>query len=128
MKSTRKGITMRQLVIGCACASLISGLLLLLQDVAPSQTGFVKHSWLAAGALLFAGAACLGLASILRARARVVIMRVFLASAFILWGIQQLLSEGAVSVLLGDIVIVLFIIDFGALLESNVATNDSKAA
>jgi hypothetical protein len=118
----------RQLAIGCACASLISGLLLLLQDVAPSQTGFVKHTWLAAGALLFAGTACLGLASTLRARPRVVMMRVLLAAAFILWGIQQLLVEGAVSLLLGDIVIVLFVIDFGAFLESNIVPTDSKAA
>jgi len=55
-------------------------------------------------------------------------MRVLLASAFILWGIQQLLPEGAVSVLLGDIVIVLFVIDFGAFLESNIANTDSNAA
>jgi hypothetical protein len=118
----------QQIAIGCVCASLFSGLLLLLQDVAPSLAGLVKHSWLAAGALLFAGMACLGLASTLRARARVVIMRVLLASAFILWGIQQLLSDGAVSILLGDIVIVLFVIDFGAFLESSVATKDSNAA
>jgi hypothetical protein len=49
----------RQLAIDCGCASLISGLLLLRQDVAPGLRGFVRHRWLAAGALLFAGTACL---------------------------------------------------------------------
>lgn len=120
----RAARVVRQLAIGSACASLLSGLLLLVQDVAPGPTGFVRHSWLAAGALLFAGTTCLGLASSVRARARDVIMRVSLGSAFILWGIQQLLSEGGVAVVLGDIVIVLFVIDVGAFLESNAANTD----
>jgi hypothetical protein len=117
----------RQLAIGCAWASLLSGLLLLVQDVAPGLTGFVRHSWLAASALLFAGTACLGFASAIRARTRDVIMRAFLGSAFILWGIQQLLSDGRLATVLGDIVIVLFVIDVGAFLEANGANTDSKS-
>jgi hypothetical protein len=108
----------RQLAIGCACASLLSGLLLLTQDVSPGLTWFVRHSWVAASALMLAGTACFGLASTDRSRARDVIMRLSLGSAFTLWGIQQLLPESGVSVLLGDIVIVLFIVDISALIEA----------
>jgi hypothetical protein len=113
---------MRRLAIGCACASLLSGLLLLMQDVAPRLIAFVRHGWLAASALVFAGTACFGLVSAVRARAKEVIMRLALGSAFILWGIQQLLPESGVSVLLGDIVIVLFVIDLSALLDATLQT------
>jgi hypothetical protein len=108
----------RRLAIGCACGSLLSGLLLLMQDAAPGLTGFARHSWVAASALLLAGMACFGLASAVRACARDVIMRLSLGSAFVLWGIQQLLHESGVSVLLGDIVIVLFVVDLGAFIET----------
>jgi hypothetical protein len=110
----------RQVTIGCGCASLFTGALLLIQDVAPGLMGFVKHSWLAAGALLLAGMACFGLASAFGARARDVVIRYSLGLAFILWAVQQLLSESRVSLLLGDIVIVLFVVDLGALLETTV--------
>jgi hypothetical protein len=108
----------RQLAIGCACASLLTGLLLLTQDVAPGLIAFVRHRWLAASALVLAGTACFGLVSSVRASTRDTIMRVSLGSAFILWGIQQLLPESGVSVLLGDIVIVLFVVDFSAFIDT----------
>src|ERR1700688_3501806 len=114
----RYGKTMRQLTIASAGASLLSSLLLLVQDVAPVLTGSVRHSWLAASALLLAGAACLGLASAVRAHRKDCLLRLSLGSAFILWGIQQLLHEKGVSVLLGDIVIVLFVVDLGAIVEA----------
>ena len=108
----------RQLAIGCAGASLISGLLLLLQDVAPALTASVRHTWLAASALLLAGTACLGLASAVKERPKDCLLRLSLGSAFILWGIQQLLLERSVSVLLGDVVIVLFVVDLGGIIEA----------
>jgi hypothetical protein len=68
--------------------------------------------------LLIAGAACFGLASAVRAHKKVLFLRLSLGAAFILWGIQQLLHEGAVSVLFGDIVIILFVVDLGAIAET----------
>jgi hypothetical protein len=112
----------RQSTIGCAYAALLSGTLLLIHDVAPSLTGFVSHGWLAACALLLAGVACFGLASAFGARARDVVIRYSLGTAFILWAVQQLLPESRVSLLLGDVVIVLFVVDLGALLENTVQT------
>jgi hypothetical protein len=118
--------TVRRLIIGCAGASLLCGVLLLTEDAVPGLSGFVKHSWVAASVLLLAGAACLGFASADRARARDVIMRGSLGSAFILWGIQQLLPESWASVFLGDIVIVLFVVDLGASLHEHVAKADIR--
>jgi hypothetical protein len=109
---------MRQLTMASAGASLLSSLLLLVQDVAPVLIGSVRHSWLAASALLLAGAACLGLASAVRAQKKDLFLRLSLGAAFILWGIQQLLPESAVSVLFGDIVIILFVVDIGAIAET----------
>lgn len=108
----------RLLAVVCVGGALLSSLLLLVQDVEPVLTGSVRHAWLAAGALLLAGIACLGLASAVRAHAKDLFMRVSLGAAFILWGIQQLLPDGGLSVMLGDIVIVLFIIDLGAIIET----------
>jgi len=108
----------RRLTVAGAGASLLSGLLLLVQDVAPVLTGSLRHAWLAASALLLAGFACLGLASAARAHTKDLFMRLSLGAAFILWGIQQLLRESGLSVMLGDIVIILFIVDLGAIAET----------
>jgi hypothetical protein len=118
---------MRQLTIGCACASLLSALLLLMQDVAPGLMASLRHTWLAAGSLLLAGAACLGVASAVKAGVRDVTMRISLGSAFLLWGIQQLLHQGGVSMALGDVVILLFVVDLSLLLESTLPRTDSSA-
>ena len=108
----------RRFAVACAGASLLSSLLLVVQDAAPVLTGSLRHAWLAAGALLLAGIACLGLASAVSAHPKDLFMRLSLGAAFILWGIQQLLPEGGLSRTLGDIVIVLFIVDLGAIIET----------
>src|SRR5580704_9587095 len=108
----------RQFAGACAGASLLSSLLLVVQDAAPVLSASLRHSWLAASALLLAGIACLGLASAVRAHKKDLFMRLSLGAAFILWGIQQLLHESAVSVLFGDIVIILFVVDLGAIAET----------
>jgi hypothetical protein len=112
--------------MACAGASVLSGLLLLVQDAAPVLTSSVGHTWLAAGALLLAGTACLGLAAAARAHPKDLFMRLSLGSAFMLWGIQQLLRESALSVTLGDIVIVLFILDLGALSWTSMGTSTPR--
>jgi uncharacterized membrane protein YGL010W len=98
---------------------------LIVQDLVPVLTGSVRHAWLAASALLLAGSACIGLASAVRAHPKDLILRLSLGSAFILWGIQQLLHESRVSALLGDIVIVLFVVDLGAIIEISLRTNSN---
>jgi hypothetical protein len=108
----------RQFAVACAGASLLSSLLLVVQDAAPVLTASLRHAWLAASALLLAGIACLGLASAVSAHTKDLFMRLSLGAAFILWGIQQLLPEGGLSRTLGDIVIVLFIVDISALIEA----------
>jgi hypothetical protein len=115
----------RQLTVACAGASLLSSLLLLVQDIAPVLTGSVRHAWLAAGALLLASIGCLGLALAVRTRKKDLFMRLSLGAAFLLWGIQQLLQVSAVSVLFGDIVIILFIVDLGAIIDTTWRTNRS---
>ena len=116
---------LRRVAIGCAGASLLSSLLLLVQDATPVLTGSVRHTWLAASALLLAGTACIGLASAVRAHPKDVILRLSLGSAFILWGVQQLLHESRLSALLGDIVIVLFVVDLSAIIEIALRTNSN---
>src|SRR5580700_749994 len=99
------GRVVRQSAIGCAGASLLCSVLLLVQDMAPVLIGSVRHTWLAASALLLAGTACIGTASTGEGRLKDLFLRLSLGAAFILWGIQQLLGESDLSVMLGDIVI-----------------------
>jgi hypothetical protein len=46
-----------------------------------------------------------------------------LASAFILWGIDQLLPAGVVATTLGDVVIVLYIIDLALMMHDTLNTS-----
>jgi hypothetical protein len=118
----------RQFAVACAGASLLSSLLLVVQDAAPVLTASLRHTWLAASALLLAGIACLGLASAVRAQKKDLLMRLSLGLAFILWGIQQLLHAGGVSVLFGDLVIILFVVDLLAIMDTTLRTPIRKPA
>ena len=51
--------------------------------------------------------------------------RVMLASAFILWGIDQLLPTGLLATTIGDIVIVLYIIDLALMMLDTLHTRKS---
>ena len=62
--------------------------------------------------------ACIGLAPVVSSRPKDWILRLSLSAAFVLWGIQQLLPVSASSVMLGDVVIVLFVVDLGAIIET----------
>jgi hypothetical protein len=117
-----------QFAVLSAGASLLSSLLLVVQDAAPVLTGSLRHTWLAASALLLAGIACLVLASAVRAHKKDLLMRLSLGAAFILWGIQQLLPESGVAVLFGDLVIILFVVDLLAIIETTLRAPNRTSA
>ncbi len=115
-KSTRV-IRFVALLLGLALIS--SGLLLLYDSVSPFTTflAHIAHAPLSAIPLLSIGIAYLLLQTILRPHIGELLKRLMVASAFIFWGIDQLLPGGLLATALGDIVIVLYIIDLAFLIN-----------
>ena len=102
--------------------SLVGCGLLLAFDFFPALLPLLTHGPVSALPLLLIGIAYLGLQAMLRPRPVELLKRVMLASAFILWGIDQLLPIGPVATTLGDIVIVLYIIDLALMMQAALYT------
>jgi len=96
--------------------SLLGCAVLLLFDFFPALLPLLTHGPVSALPLLLIGIAYLALQVILRPAPLELLKRGMLASAFILWGIDQLLPMGPVATTLGDIVIVLYIIDLALMM------------
>ena len=103
--------------------SLLGCAILLLFDFFPRLLPSITHGPVSALPLLLIGVAYLGLQVWLRPRPLELVKRVMLASAFILWGIDQLLPTGAVATTLGDVVIVLYIIDLALMMRDTLNTS-----
>ena len=97
--------------------SLVGCVLLLVFDFFPALLPLLTHGPVSALPLLLIGIAYLALQVILRPQLLELLKRVMLASAFILWGIDQLLPMGPVATTIGDIVIVLYIIDLALMMR-----------
>jgi len=102
--------------------SLLGCTILLLFDFFPRLLPIITHGPVSALPLLLIGVAYLVLQARLRPHPLELLKRVMLASAFILWGIDQLLPQGAVATTLGDVVIVLYIIDLALMIRDALNT------
>ncbi|MGH8335344.1 MAG: hypothetical protein ACRETL_00640 [Gammaproteobacteria bacterium] len=69
--------------------------------------------------LLLAGASYIVLQTILRQPPVELLKRVMLGSAFLLWGVTQLMPVGALSAELGNVVIALYVIDLGLMIRTD---------
>jgi hypothetical protein len=90
--------------------ALIAGAFLLVSDLFISH---LSHMPLSAAPLLLIGVAYLAFQVLIRAQLLDFFKALIVSSAFILWGIDQLLPSGGFATTLGDIVIVLYVIDLG---------------
>jgi len=88
--------------------ALAAGFILLMNDV--FFTMFL-HAPASAAPLLLIGAASLGFQVLIRPRPLDLLKALIVSSAFILWGIDQLLAPGWAATTLGDVVITLYVID-----------------
>jgi hypothetical protein len=93
-----------------AVLALLAAILLLVSDF------FLTH-WLhapvSAAPLLLIGTAYLGFQVITQPQPLDLFKALLVSSAFILWGIDQLLPTGWLATTLGDVVIVLYVVDLG---------------
>jgi hypothetical protein len=90
-----------------------SGVLLLLKDTPLSLLQHLAHAPISALPLLLIGLASLGFQVVTRPTPLDFFKAGLVSIAFILWGVDQLLPTGWEATTLGDIVIVLYVIDLG---------------
>ena len=90
--------------------ALAAGVILLTRDVFLTV---LPHVPVSAAPLLLIGAAYLGFQVLLRPKPLELCKALIVCSAFILWGVDQLLPGGWVATTLGDVVITLFVLDLG---------------
>jgi hypothetical protein len=88
--------------------ALVAGVILLTRDV--FLTG-LPHIPVSAAPLLLIGAAYLGFQVLLRPKPLDLFKALIVSSAFILWGVDQMLPGGWVATTLGDVVITLYVLD-----------------
>jgi hypothetical protein len=98
------------LVWTTAIAALLAGILLLTSDVFAT---ILRHAPTSAAPLLLIGATYLAFQALIRPKPLDLFKALIVSSAFILWGIDQLLPAGRFATTLGDMVIVLYVIDLG---------------
>ena|SRR5215469_7049856 len=73
----------------------------------------LPHAPVSAAPLLLIGAASVGFQVLIRPKPLDLLKALIVSSAFILWGIDQLLPSGWVATTLGDVVITLYVLDLG---------------
>ena len=103
--------------------ALAAGVTLLTRDV--FLIG-LPHAPVSAAPLLFTGAAYLGFQVLLRPKPLALFKALIVSSAFILWGVDQLLPVGWVATTLGDIVITLYVLDLGWMMIDRLKLRNSN--
>jgi hypothetical protein len=91
---------------------------LLLNDLASHVVVGLPHAPVSAAPLLLIGAASLGFQALTHPRPLELFKALLVSLAFILWGIDQMLPPGWLTTTVGDVVIVLYVIDLGWIMGS----------
>jgi uncharacterized membrane protein YGL010W len=89
------------------CALLAAGVLLLTSAFVPAEV----HAYISSAPLALAGLAYALFQIHLKPRRAILLKRLLLAGAFLLWAVVQLLPSGQVAVFLGDTVIAAYVLD-----------------
>lgn len=93
--------------------ALASATFLLIFDASLPFLQPLEHAPVSAAPLLLIGLASLCFQLMIRPKLLDLLKAFIVSAAFILWGIYQLLPPGRFATTLGDVVIVLFVIDLG---------------
>jgi hypothetical protein len=113
-------------------AALLGSAALLLYDATPQLIAFGKlvvaiaprvsillgHAPLSAMPLLLVGGSYIALQGVLRPAPIELVKRLLLGSAFVLWGIVQLMPPAPIATDLGDLVIALYVLDLGFIIQA----------
>ncbi len=99
--------------VGCALAviALIAGAVLLMGDAKIWIVPGLPAAAISAAPLLLIGISFLIVQPIIRPRAAELLKNALLAGTFLLWGVIQLMPQNALALRLGNLVIVLYVVD-----------------
>jgi hypothetical protein len=104
--------------------AFVAGIVLLISDIFLSS---LHHASISAAPLLLIGAAYLSFQVFIRPKLLDLFKALIVSSAFMLWGIDQLLSSGWLATTLGDVVITLYVIDLGWIMIDRLKQRNSLA-
>jgi hypothetical protein len=108
------------------CATLLSLALLVLPELWIGFRPSLRHERSGASALIFAGLSFLCLILSRRERGSELLKGVLLGSAFVLWGAESFLSEGAVRNAIDAAVIAIFVLDLGLVIKDGLRNEPSN--
>src|SRR5579872_7009152 len=109
---------------GLAVLALLASAALLMLDFAPSILSGLRHAPASAAPLLLIGLSYIALQPLARPSPMELLQRLMLGSAFVLWGIDQLLPPGPAATIIGDVVITLYVIDLGLIIKEHLRRED----
>lgn len=133
---------LRWLARSLAVMALLSGFALLCVGATPMLSSLPTYiakpafrGWalvtsvsLSALPLFFAGSSYLVLQAILRRRPLELLKRLMLGTAFLLWGVVQLMPVSNLTAELGNVVIALFVVDLGLIIWTDLERNQPRVA
>jgi len=91
--------------------SVIGSVLLIVIDGVSTSVSWVHHAGVSAAPLLLVAGALIALTLANPPHGRAMVLRIVTAAAFASWGLSQLFPNEGVGTVLGDIAILLFVID-----------------
>jgi hypothetical protein len=103
--------TIRSISYGLAILAVAASIALLIGDFGTGILGHLPAAAISAAPLLLVGTSFLFVQPLLRPRRVELLKNVILAAAFLLWGVVQLMPQGTLSLRLGNVVIVLYVLD-----------------
>lgn len=109
-------------LVAVGATPLLTGLSVNVARWAARGWDLMKGAPLSALPLLLAGASYVLLQAILQPRPLELLKRLMLGSAFLLWGVTQLMPVSALATELGNIVIALYVIDLGLIIRTDLRT------
>ncbi len=118
--------SLRKAIGGVIVLAFGSGALLLANDLPlPAFTPFA-HAPISAAPLLLTGLATLGFQFVTRPNLLDLFKACIVSLAFLLWGTDQLLPAGWLATTIGDLVIVLYVIDLGWMMLDRLKQQDQS--
>lgn len=110
---------LRRLSGSLAALALLGCAALFMFDGVPRVLPGLAHAPVSAAPLLLIGLAYMGLQLLVRPRSMELLKRVLVGMAFLLWGVDQLLPPGRQATVLGDVVIILYVLDLALLIRDH---------
>jgi len=125
-KTTRTNRILFYATAGLVVAALAASVLLLASDTGLGVSLGLSMTTISSAPLLLAGISFLAFQSMLRPRPSELLKNTLLAGTFILWGIVQTMPQGALSARLGDLVIVLYVLDLAWVILAGIASQQGQ--